>query len=95
MAKKQSRAQRHRATVAKKQKQKWYKIITAVALFLFLGAAAFALSSNQNATAGDPGIAPVVGAEAPDFELISNTGETMSLSDYRGRPVAVTFMHTW
>ncbi|GEM_PF-641668 len=32
---------------------------------------------------------------ALDFELETPTGETVSLSDYRGRPVAVTFMHSW
>ena len=29
---------------------------------------------------------------APDFSLPSTTGETISLSDYRGRPVAVAFL---
>lgn len=32
---------------------------------------------------------------APDFELVNLEGETVRLSDYRGRPVALTFMHTW
>jgi peroxiredoxin len=36
-----------------------------------------------------------VGALAPDFELVSNKGERVKLSDYRGLPVAVNFMHTW
>jgi cytochrome oxidase Cu insertion factor (SCO1/SenC/PrrC family) len=36
-----------------------------------------------------------VAAVAPDFELTSVDGEGVSLSDYRGRPVAVTFMHSW
>ncbi len=34
------------------------------------------------------------GALAPDFELETPDGETVRLSDYRGEPVAVTFMHT-
>jgi len=34
-------------------------------------------------------------ALAPDFELTSSDGETVKLSDYRGQPVAVTFMHTY
>lgn len=32
---------------------------------------------------------------APDFELPSLNGQTKRLSDYRGQPVAVTFMHTY
>lgn len=34
-------------------------------------------------------------ALAPAFELASSDGEPVSLDDYRGVPVAVTFMHTW
>ncbi|WP_395152502.1 peroxiredoxin family protein [Ilumatobacter sp.] len=34
-------------------------------------------------------------ALAPDFELETLAGEPVSLSDYRGRPVAVTFMHSF
>lgn len=36
-----------------------------------------------------------VGALAPDFELASPGGEAVRLSDYRGQPVALTFMHTY
>ncbi len=32
---------------------------------------------------------------AADFELGQLGGESVSLSDYRGQPVAVTFMHSW
>lgn len=35
------------------------------------------------------------GALAQDFELESPDGEIVRLSDYRGQPVAVTFMHTY
>ena len=34
-------------------------------------------------------------ALAPDFELETNSGDTVRLSDYRGQPVAVTFMHSY
>lgn len=34
-------------------------------------------------------------AMAPDFALQTIDGETLQLSDYRGRPVAVTFMHSF
>lgn len=39
---------------------------------------------------GDP-----VSALAPDFELDTPDGDTVRLSDLRGQPVAVTFMHTY
>ena len=31
------------------------------------------------------------GAEAPDFELTSHTGERVKLSQFRGRPVVLYF----
>ena len=31
------------------------------------------------------------GREAPDFELTSDTGETVKLSDLRGKPVVLYF----
>lgn len=42
-----------------------------------------------------PEVGTGVGALAPDFELIDTEGQTVRLSDYRGKPVALTFMHTW
>lgn len=34
-------------------------------------------------------------ASAPDFALETLDGDLLQLSDYRGRPVAVTFMHSY
>lgn len=34
-------------------------------------------------------------ALAAEFELDQLDGESVKLSDYRGAPVAVTFMHSW
>ena len=36
-----------------------------------------------------------VGSEAPDFELASLDGETVRLSQFRGRPVLLVFGATW
>ncbi|HLE13306.1 MAG TPA: redoxin domain-containing protein [Anaerolineales bacterium] len=38
---------------------------------------------------------PAVGALAPDFELVDLSGETVRLSDLRGKPVLLNFWATW
>jgi cytochrome oxidase Cu insertion factor (SCO1/SenC/PrrC family) len=40
-------------------------------------------------------VRPQVGALAPDFTLVATTGEQISLADYQGKPVVVSFFHTW
>ena len=45
--------------------------------------------------AGHLAVAAEVGALAPDFELPTLGGKIQKLSDYRGQPVVLTFMHTW
>ena len=41
------------------------------------------------------GSEPVAGRVAPVLELTTVDGEPVALSDYLGRPVAVTFMHSY
>ena len=36
-----------------------------------------------------------VGEPAPDFKLLNEAGETVSLSDYRGTPVVLNFWASW
>jgi cytochrome oxidase Cu insertion factor (SCO1/SenC/PrrC family) len=99
MARKQSQTKKRKAAVEKQkqQKQQRYQLLGIVALLLVVAVATFSFVSNQNVPKNVEGqkIAPEVGAEAPDFSLVSNDGETVALSDYRGQPVAVVFMHTW
>jgi peroxiredoxin len=40
-------------------------------------------------------VAPVVGGLAPDFELLSLSGESFRLSDFRGKVVLINFWATW
>lgn len=53
-------------------------------------------SEGANATVGNASqVAPEVGAQAPDFELIDLGGESVRISDYLGKPVLVNFWATW
>ena len=44
---------------------------------------------------GGCGSEPAAGRGAPGLELTTVDGEPVALSDYLGRPVAVTFMHSY
>ncbi|MGM0523647.1 MAG: peroxiredoxin family protein [Bacillota bacterium] len=50
--------------------------------------------TNEQTDSG-PEVGTSVGNLAPDFMLSSTTGETVSLSDYRGKRVMVNFWGTW
>ena|SRR5579859_3058504 len=39
--------------------------------------------------------APVIGKLAPPFQLVSETGRRVSLEQFRGRPVLISFFATW
>lgn len=65
-----------------------------------------ATPAEQGATAADsaaqpgddePGMPPnpLLGRQAPQFSLVDTAGKTVSLSDYKGRPVLVNFWATW
>jgi peroxiredoxin len=52
--------------------------------------------SSVGSTANDLPPAPVAGHPAPDFSLVSlESGELVSLSDFRGRPVVINFWASW
>ncbi len=97
MTRKHSRkARREAREQAKKQRR---LIIAGIGGILILVVIAFAVLRGQNPgtepASGETSIAPKVGALAPDFQLASIDGDQVKLSDFRGQPVAVTFMHTW
>ncbi|MDP4013989.1 MAG: TlpA disulfide reductase family protein [Candidatus Nanopelagicales bacterium] len=77
-------------------------LVLAVTSLLVLAAAYIV----QTRTATDPGVsaieltgavgeAPEVGKSAPDFTAQTVQGRQVSLSDYRGRPVWLTFGASW
>ncbi len=52
-------------------------------------------SQQVNVTVAASGPAPRVGQPAPDFQVQGLDGRSFRLSDFRGRPVWVTFWATW
>ena len=100
MSKKESKIKTRKKAVERQQKTKKQRtlLIAGIIGILILGTVVFSLfSSNsiQDAEVSTLRTAPEVGALAPDFELPNNSGELISLSDYRGQPVVLSFMHTW
>jgi peroxiredoxin len=51
--------------------------------------------NNSGPAEMDSSAAPQTGEFAPDFQLQSITGETVTLSEFRGQPVLVNFWATW
>lgn len=80
---KRARREAARRAAQRRQRIRWASLATAIVLGI---GAVVAFSGGSGTQAA---------ALAPDFELETNTGESVSLSDYRGQPVAVTFMHTY
>jgi peroxiredoxin len=66
-----------------------------IGLLLFFGFPPKEKSSNVTRTPPVPGPAPVVGAPAPEFTLKTVDGQSVSLSDYRGKVVLLNFWATW
>jgi len=55
----------------------------------------FGSSQAITLTASASGPAPRMGKEAPDFQVRTLDGTSVSLSDYRGQPVWISFWATW
>lgn len=67
-------------------------VVVALGIAVFFGWRMFAGPDASNA----PQIRVQVGSIAPDFELKDiNTGQTVRLSELRGRPVWINFWATW
>ena len=81
-------SKRARREAARRTRQRHRRLLWAgVAAAILVGIAAIVTVSG--------GSGNEVAALAPDFELETSEGDTVRLSDYRGQPVAVTFMHTY
>lgn len=72
----------------------WGGAVIAVAVLVVAGAFAFTGDDSEEPTGDDPS-AQTAAPVAPDFQLESIAGGTVSLSDHRGQPVALIFMHSY
>lgn len=61
----------------------------------FLGRAGAATSTAITLTADAAGPAPHIGETAPAFNMRTLDGKTVSLSDYKGQPVWISFWASW
>lgn len=52
--------------------------------------------SSDNSGSGNPaaGLEPAIGSEVPDFHLINQNGAPISIRQYRGRTLLLTFIYT-
>ncbi len=80
-----------------RSKGTWAAIILAVLLagIGWIAYSAGLVAQTGSAEAGQLEPAPIAGHPAPDFELPTLAGNTIRLSDYRGKPVVVNFWATW
>ena len=67
---------------------KMLKVI--LVILIVLGSLTTACQSNES-----PSEAPEVGKRAPDFQLNTLDGQSVSLSDLKGKPVLINFWATW
>ncbi len=68
------------------------RIIFAVILAVMLVSSAIPLGCS---TGWAPARGSQIGNLAPDFQLVNLDGQSVSLRDFRGRPVLVNFWATW
>lgn len=94
MAKQKVRSRRARLETERKARQRKKRIVVGgiITAAVIIGIGAVVLTSPGE---GSVPVAMETGPAAPEFELPAVSGEPVSLSDYRGRPVALTFMHSW
>jgi peroxiredoxin len=81
-------------------KARWFWLAL-IGLVIILGGLWIAYSSSLLSNLASQGEnvtlepAPVAGHPAPDFALPTLAGETVRLSDFKGKPVLVNFWATW
>jgi len=78
---------------------KFWKSLVVVGIFLFLGINLFIDAQKENpAVLSDNPDLPIgisIGEVAPDFEAQTLSGETIHLSDYRGKTILINVFASW
>ncbi len=80
----------------KKQSNLW-PWLAMIAAVLLLGGGWIIISSDKAIEGAEPALeaAPVKGHPAPEITLETTAGETVNLSDFKGKPVLINFWATW
>ena len=91
--KKQRRHQARRKQWEKEARRKFFVWGGLLLVVFVIGY--FAISSNDRGQAPSSRTAPEIGAVAPDFTLSDIDGNQFALSDFRGKPIAIMFFHSW
>lgn len=84
---------------------RWRFLLVPAVVIVLVGAMVWLLQAGQDDSVGPStqitfggkasGVAPKVGATAPEFTLSSLDGKSVSLSSYRGKVVLLNFFATW
>lgn len=84
---------------------RWRFLLVPAVVIVMVGAMVWLLQAGQDDSVGAStqitfggkasGVAPKVGATAPEFTLPSLDGKSVSLSSYRGKVVLLNFFATW
>ena len=75
------------------QRATWYGLMASTLILGVFWILMSRVPGPADPTAAPP--APRTGFRAPDFTLTTLAGETVTLSDLRGRPVLINFWATW
>lgn len=69
---------------------RYKRITTVIVLLIFAAWVGYVLIAPSGTVEGI-----AIGTMAPDFELKTTDGQTVKLSDYKGKPVMLNFFATW
>lgn len=71
----------------------WFRLVSG--LLIWAGVVVGSVAVWRGYIYQPPAVGPKVGNQAPDFELLSLSGDRVRLDDQRGKPVLINFWATW
>ena len=72
-----------------------HRILTAILVIIFVLGLITTGCQSKGDLNGSPSEAPQIGKPAPGFQLPNLDGQSVSLSDFRGKPVLINFWASW